>query len=80
MNLSEVVCRKICGPNLTMEIAQLLLSLLYAWGLDLEIDKICEVKLGLLRPMIPVSFGVVSKGGNYLSICIIGKFLITFIK
>lgn len=48
-----------------MEIAQLLMSLLYAWGLDSEIDKICETKLGLLRPMIPVSFGVISKGGKF---------------
>ncbi|VVC26688.1 Hypothetical protein CINCED_3A013205 [Cinara cedri] len=63
LNLSGVVCRKVCGANLTMEIAQLLMSLLYAWGLDFEIDKICENKLGLLRPMIPVSFGVISKGG-----------------
>lgn len=65
VNLSGVVCRKVCGANLTMEIAQLLMSLLYAWGLDLEIDKICEAKLGLLRPMIPVSFGVISKGGKF---------------
>lgn len=64
LNLSGVVCRKVCGANLTMEIAQLLMSLLYAWGLDFEIDKICETKLGLLRPMIPVSFGVISKGGK----------------
>jgi len=48
-----------------MEIAQLLMSLLYAWGLDFEVDKICETKLGLLRPMIPVSFGVISKGGTF---------------
>lgn len=45
-----------------MEIAQLLMSLVYAWGLDPEIDKICESKLGLLRPISPVSFGVISKG------------------
>ncbi|XP_050439135.1 WD repeat-containing protein 7 isoform X2 [Adelges cooleyi] len=63
VNLSGVVCRKVCGANLTMEIAQLLMSLLYAWGLDPDVDKICEAKLGLLRPMIPVSFGVISKGG-----------------
>lgn len=41
------------------------MSLLYAWGLDSEVDKICESKLGLLRPMIPVSFGVISKGGKF---------------
>ncbi|KAK6634492.1 hypothetical protein RUM43_011893 [Polyplax serrata] len=53
--------------NITMEIAQLLLSLLHAWGIDMDLDKVCEGKLGLLRPMLPVSFGVLSKGG-YMSL------------
>lgn len=51
-------------PNSTMEIAQLLLSLLHAWGMDPDLDRVCEGKLGLLRPMIPVSFGVLSKQGE----------------
>ncbi|XP_059484205.1 WD repeat-containing protein 7 isoform X1 [Neocloeon triangulifer] len=49
--------------NITMEVAQLLLSLIHAWGLDPDLDKVCEGKLGLLRPMVPVSFGIMSKGG-----------------
>nr|CAD7568431.1 unnamed protein product [Timema californicum] len=53
--------------NITMEIAQLLLSLLHAWGMDPDLDRVCEGKLGLLRPMVPVSFGVLSKGG-YMSL------------
>ena len=52
-------------PNSTMEIAQLLLSLLHAWGMDPDLDRVCEGKLGLLRPMVPVSFGVLSKGGKH---------------
>lgn len=52
-------------PNATMEVAQLLLSLLHAWGMDPDLDRVCEGKLGLLRPMVPVSFGVLSKGGGY---------------
>ncbi|KAG8181336.1 hypothetical protein JTE90_017504 [Oedothorax gibbosus] len=56
MNLAEA--------NLTMEIAQLLLSLLHAWGLDSELDRVCESKLGLLRPMRPVCFGLLSRGGH----------------
>lgn len=52
--------------NITMEIAQLLLSLLHAWGIDMDLDKVCEGKLGLLRPMLPVSFGVLSKGGELM--------------
>ncbi|XP_021936381.1 WD repeat-containing protein 7 isoform X5 [Zootermopsis nevadensis] len=61
--------RKVRGleTNATMEIAQLLLSLLHAWGMDPDLDRVCEGKLGLLRPMVPVSFGVLSKGG-YMSL------------
>ena len=51
--------------NITMEIAQLLLSLLHAWGIDMDLDKVCEGQLGLLRPKLPVSFGVLSKGGEW---------------
>ncbi|XP_076220619.1 WD repeat-containing protein Rbcn-3B isoform X12 [Nomia melanderi] len=54
-------------PNATMEVAQLILSLLHSWGLDPDLDRVCEGKLGLLRPMVPVSFGVLSKGG-YMSL------------
>lgn len=50
--------------NLTMEIAQLLLSLLHAWGLDYDLDKVCEGKLGLLCPMRPICFGLLSRGGH----------------
>lgn len=35
-----------------MEVAQLLLSLLHSWGLDDDLDRVCQVKLGLLRPMV----------------------------
>ncbi|KAK9511220.1 hypothetical protein O3M35_005820 [Rhynocoris fuscipes] len=58
---------KICEANITMEMAQLLLSLLHAWGLDPDLDLLCETKLGLLRPLVPVSFGVISKAG-YMSL------------
>ena len=50
--------------NLTMEIAQIILSLLHAWGLDPELDKVCESKLGLLKPLRPVCFGQLSKAGH----------------
>ena len=49
--------------NLTLEIGQLLLSLLHAWGLDKDLDKVAQSKLGLLRPKVPVSYGIMSKGG-----------------
>lgn len=50
-----------------MEVAQLLLSLLHSWGLDANLDTVCETQLGLLRPRVPLSFGVLSKGG-YMSL------------
>lgn len=53
--------------KLTMEIAQLILSLLHAWGLDPDLDRVCESKLGLLRPARPVCFGILAKNG-YMSL------------
>ncbi|XP_071441616.1 WD repeat-containing protein 7 isoform X4 [Hetaerina americana] len=53
--------------NTTMEVAQVLLSLLHAWGMDQDLDRVCESTLGLLRPLLPVSFGLLSKGG-YMSL------------
>src|SRR5690606_30150447 len=48
--------------HMPMEIARLLVSLLHAWGLDPDLDKVAEAKLGLLRPLRPVCFGQISKG------------------
>lgn len=59
--------------NITMEVAQLLLSLIHAWGLDPDLDKVCEGKLGLLRPMLPVSFGIMSKGGKLFVLVFISQ-------
>ena len=50
--------------NQTMEICQLLLSLIHAWGVDAEIDRLCESKLGMLRPKHPVCYGLISKHGT----------------
>ena len=41
----------------------MLLSLLHAWGLDKDLDKVAISKLGLLKPKAPVSYGLMSKGG-----------------
>src|SRR5690349_1119004 len=49
--------------TIPMEIAQLLLSLLLGWGLDAELDTVSETRLGLLKPLVPASFGQISKGG-----------------
>lgn len=52
--------------TIPMEIAQLLLSLLLGWGLDVELDGISEARLGLLKPLVPISFGQISRG--YMSL------------
>ena len=49
--------------NLTLEIGQLLLSTLHAWGLDKDLDRVALNKLGLLRPKLSLCFGLVSKTG-----------------
>ncbi|KAH3775334.1 hypothetical protein DPMN_176735, partial [Dreissena polymorpha] len=50
--------------NLIMEIAQLFMSMLHAWGLDPDLDKLCLNKLGILRPRCPISFGMISREGH----------------
>ena len=49
--------------NLTLEIGQLLLSILHAWGLDKDLDRVALNKLGLLKPKLSLCFGLVSKTG-----------------
>ncbi|XP_006822881.1 WD repeat-containing protein 7-like, partial [Saccoglossus kowalevskii] len=50
--------------NLTLDISQLFMSSLHAWGLDRSLDEICLTKLGLLKPHSPVCFGLFSRGGH----------------
>lgn len=57
------VCSQV-DTNLTMEIAQLFMSCLHAWGLDPDLDKLCVKKLGLLKPQCPISFGLISRSGH----------------
>ncbi|KAK2177630.1 hypothetical protein NP493_589g03000 [Ridgeia piscesae] len=47
-----------------MDIAQLFMSCIHAWGLDPDLDKLGTSKLGLLRPKRPISFGLLSRGGH----------------
>ncbi|XP_055328610.1 WD repeat-containing protein 7-like isoform X2 [Paramacrobiotus metropolitanus] len=51
------------GMSMAMEVAQILISLLYAWGLDHEMDKLCVEKLGMLQPKQAVNYGIMSKTG-----------------
>ncbi|UYV71208.1 WDR7 [Cordylochernes scorpioides] len=54
--------------SLTMETARLILSLLHSWGLDRDLDLVCESKLGLMRPLHPVCFGQLAARGHYLAL------------
>ncbi len=51
------------GPGTIVDIVRLLLSCLHAWNLDEHLDKQSETTLGLVRPVRPVCFGLMSKGG-----------------
>ncbi|KAK8379486.1 hypothetical protein O3P69_019416 [Scylla paramamosain] len=51
----------------TLQIGQMLMSLLHSWGLDQSLDHTCEHILGLLKPRVPVSYGLISKSG-YMSL------------
>lgn len=50
----------------TLQIGQMVMSLLHSWGLDTSLDHICEHTLGLLKPRVPVSYGLISKSGEPL--------------
>ena len=67
--LSESMARKMKDPEMESEtpamivnIARLLISCLHAWNLDEQLDKDCESMVGLVRPVKPVSFGLLSRG------------------
>ena len=57
--------------SLVMQIAQIFMSLLHAWGRDPDLDKLCRSKLGLLCPKRPVAFGLLSRG-SHLSLLLPG--------
>ncbi len=40
------------------------MSALHAWGQDLDLDKLALNKLGLVKPVQPLTFGVLSRGGH----------------
>jgi hypothetical protein len=50
--------------SVVMTTAQLFMSCLHAWGLDLDLDRVCLSKLGMLSPKRPINFGVISRGGH----------------
>ncbi|VDM11954.1 unnamed protein product [Wuchereria bancrofti] len=61
------------GSNLYLDVAKLCMSLLYAWNLDADLDEICLKKLRLVKPSIPLSFGVESRRGHLVVYMPTGK-------
>ncbi|XP_048581651.1 WD repeat-containing protein 7 [Nematostella vectensis] len=57
----------------THDVAQLMISSLHSWGLDASMDDVCTERLGLLKPVKPVSFGLQTRGGR-LSLMLPGWF------
>ena len=49
---------------MSMDIGQLFMSCLHAWGLDPGLDDLCQNKLGLHCPRCPISFGLLSHAGH----------------
>uniref|UniRef100_A0A915Q1S3 Anaphase-promoting complex subunit 4 WD40 domain-containing protein n=1 Tax=Setaria digitata TaxID=48799 RepID=A0A915Q1S3_9BILA len=62
------------GSNLYMDIAKLCMSLLYAWNLDADLDEVCLKKLRLVKPSMPLSFGIESRQGHLALYMPTGKF------
>ena len=50
-------------PKHIIGIVRLLLSCLHAWGADRDLDHDLEARVGLIRPIRPISFGLASRGG-----------------
>uniref|UniRef100_A0A4W3K9T1 WD repeat domain 72 n=1 Tax=Callorhinchus milii TaxID=7868 RepID=A0A4W3K9T1_CALMI len=57
--------------NMTTDTAKLLISCLFPWGVDRDLDELCVKHLGLFEPRCPVSFGLVSQD-DYLSLLLPG--------
>lgn len=49
--------------NLYMDVAILCMSLLHAWTMDDDLDRVCQKKLKMSKPAVPLSFGLVSRQG-----------------
>uniref|UniRef100_A0A0R3RAY5 DUF3535 domain-containing protein n=1 Tax=Brugia timori TaxID=42155 RepID=A0A0R3RAY5_9BILA len=63
------------GSNLYLDVTKLCMSLflLYAWNLDADLDEICLKKLRLVKPSVPLSFGVESRQGHLVVYMPTGK-------
>ena len=42
--------------------AQLILSCIHSWGIDPNLDETCISRLGMLKPLGSISFGLLTRG------------------
>lgn len=61
-DIESIVAYLLHEPNLVIETVSILLSILLAWGLEEETQKIAVDNKDLLRPFKPACFGLISKG------------------
>ncbi|XP_041030846.1 WD repeat-containing protein 72-like [Carcharodon carcharias] len=57
--------------NMARDTAKLLISCLFPWGVDRDLDELCMKHLGMFEPRCPVSFGLLSQD-DYLSLLLPG--------
>ncbi|XP_072889222.1 WD repeat-containing protein 72-like isoform X6 [Hemitrygon akajei] len=57
--------------NVATDTAKLLISCLFPWGVDRDLDELCIKHLGMFQPRCPVSFGLLSQD-DYLSLLLPG--------
>ncbi|XP_048418473.1 WD repeat-containing protein 72-like isoform X2 [Stegostoma tigrinum] len=57
--------------NTARDAAKLLISCLFPWGVDRDLDELCTKHLGMFEPCCPVSFGLLSPD-DYLSLFLPG--------
>ncbi|XP_059808731.1 WD repeat-containing protein 72-like isoform X5 [Hypanus sabinus] len=57
--------------NVATDTAKLLISCLFPWGVDRDLDELCIKHLGMFQPRCPVSFGLLSPD-DYLSLLLPG--------
>ncbi|XP_069766872.1 WD repeat-containing protein 72-like isoform X3 [Narcine bancroftii] len=69
-NMAAVAMKKV-DVNVATDVAKLLISCLFPWGVDRDLDELCVKHLGMFQPRCPVSFGLLSQD-DYLSLLLPG--------
>nr|XP_005996242.1 PREDICTED: WD repeat-containing protein 72 [Latimeria chalumnae] len=63
--------------NITTDTVKLLLSCLFPWSVNKELDEFCIENLGIFMPQCAVSFGLLSKQYYHVSLTLPGWYLVS---